>query len=635
MLSSYRNSQQTKYLTLLSEKFPTCQSAYTEIINLEAILNLPKATEHFISDVHGDAAQFDHIINNCSGVIRERVQAVFRHKLTASEQADLCTLIYYPNEKIKRIKEMRLDTPTWYRTSLMQLIVLARYLSDTYTRSKVRKAMPEAYAYIIDELLHASAGEATDRHAYHERIIESIIETGSVCDFIRSLSALIKRLAVDHLHVVGDLYDRGPHGDKIIDSLMAYHSLDIQWGNHDICWMGAAAGSAACIATVVRNAIHYQTLNILESSYGIALRELALFAEETYTKGDVMPPAEKAISVIMFKLTGQLITRHPEFDMRGRCLLEKIDLSRGTVQIAGKDYPLTTRDFPTLDPACPYELTADEQHVIESLVDSFTTSRRLQRQVAFLYEHGSMYLAYNGNLLFHGCIPMRPDGSFRPIRVDERRHVAGRAYLDACDRMARRAWHERSEESLDWMWYLWCGLGSPLSGRNIKTFERTFVADKNTWVEEQDPYFELSCRPDVCDHILAEFGLYGPGCHIINGHTPVESSRGESPIRGAGKRLVIDGGFCQAYHSKTGIAGYTLIVDAHGMRIKAHRPFDSIGDVVADRGDIYSDDDQLEVNARQLTIADTDTGAHIREQIDDLNALLDAYRSGELPERAR
>ena len=638
MQTPQRADQQLKYLTLLSEKFPTCQAVYTEVINLEAILNLPKATEHFISDVHGDSDQFDHIINNCSGVVRERVKAVFRHRLTAGEQAELCTLIYYPDEKLRRVKASRQDTPTWYRTALMQLVELARYLSDAYTRSKVRKAMPVAYAYIIDELLHASGGEQTDRHVYHERIIESILETGSVCDFIRSLSALIKRLAVDHLHVVGDIYDRGPHGDVIMDRLMAYHSLDIQWGNHDIVWMGAAAGGEACVATVVRNAIHYGTLDILESSYGIALRELALFAEETYAKDDVLTPAEKAISVIMFKLHGQAIMRHPEFDMEGRLLLEHIDLSHGPhgkVTIGGKSYDLTTTDFPTLDPERPYELTDAERRVMASLVESFANSRRLKRHVAFLYEHGSMYLAYNGNLLFHGCVPMREDGSFRPVRMGESRHLAGRAYLDACDRLARRAWHERSQELLDWMWYLWCGLGSPLSGRNIKTFERTFVADKSTWAEEQDPYFELTNRPDVCDHVLAEFGLYGPSCHIINGHTPVESSHGESPIRGGGKRLVIDGGFCRAYHHKTGIAGYTLIVDAHGMRIKAHRPFESIGDVVADRGDIYSDDDQLEVNERPLMVADTDTGAHIRAQIDDLTALLDAYRSGELPERGK
>ena len=629
-----RTDQQLKYITLLSEQFPTCQAVYTEVINLEAILNLPKATEHFISDVHGDIAQFDHILNNCSGVIRERVRAVFRHQLTAAEQADLCTLIYYPNEKLKRVKDSFEDTPTWYRENLMHLIVLARYLSDAYTRSKVRKAMPVAYAYIIDELLHASAGEQTDRHAYHERIIESIIETGSVCDFIRSLAALIKRLAVDHVHMVGDLYDRGPHGDQIVDRLMAYHSLDIQWGNHDVCWMGAAAGSKACVATVVRNAVHYDTLDILESSYGISLRQLALFAEKTYNREERLSPAEKAISVIMFKLQGQLIRRHPEFDMADRLLLDKMDAARGVVNVGGKEYPLNTRDFPTVDPASPYTLTEEETEVIDAISEAFTNSRRLQRHVGFLYERGSMYLTYNGNLLFHGCVPMRPDGSFRPVRCGNL-HLGGRRYLDFCDRMARRAWHERSQDSLDWMWYLWCGLGSPLSGRVIKTFERTYIDDKSTWVEGEDPYFELTKEPGACEHVLAEFGLAGPRCHIINGHTPVRQSNGESPIRGGGKRLVIDGGFCSAYHVKTGIAGYTLITDAHGMRIKAHRPYDAIGDVVADRGDIYSDDDQLETNDRSLTIADTDTGSAIREQIDDLMSLLEAYRTGELPERGK
>ncbi len=633
MQRSYEAEQRVKYLSLLSEKFPTCQAVYTEVINLEAILNLPKATEHFISDVHGDIEQFDHILNNCSGVVRERVQAVFRHRLTASEQADLCTLVYYPDEKLRRVAEAHQDTPSWYRSSLKLLIELARYLSDSYTRSKVRKAMPVAYAYIIDELLHARVGEQEDRAAYHERIIESIIETGSAHDFIRSLAALIKRLAVDHVHLVGDVYDRGARGDAIMDRLMGYHSIDVQWGNHDICWMGAAAGSAACVATVVRNNVHYGTLQILESSYGIPLRELALFADKTYVADDVMSATEKAISVIMFKLTGQLVMRRPEFDMADRLLLDKLDLASGTVRIGNKAYELTTTDFPTVDPARPYELTDEESEVISGLVESFTNSRRLRRHVDFLYEHGSVYLSYNKNLLFHGCVPMRPDGSFRPVRVCGR-HIAGRAYLDACDRIARQAWHERTEELLDWMWYLWCGLGSPLSGRNFKTFERAFVKDPSTWVEEQDPYFDLACRADVCRHVLEEFGLFGPGCHIINGHTPVAQGFGESPIRGDGLRFVIDGGFCRAYHTKTGIAGYTLIVDAHGTRIKAHRPYDQIGDVIADRGDIFSDDDQVERNERPLKVADTDTGANIRTQIDDLTALLDAYRTGDLPERA-
>lgn len=431
--------QQVKYLQLLAEKFPTCQAVYTEVINLEAILNLPKATEHFISDVHGDYEQFDHIINNCSGVIRERVQTVFRHELTASEQADLCTLIYYPEQKIKRMRENCQDTPTWYRTSLMQLVRLARYLSDTYTRSKVRKAMPVEYAYIIDELLHASPGKETSRHAYHQRIVDSIIETGSVGDFIVSLSQLIKRLAVDHVHVVGDLWDRGPHGDRIIDRLASYHSVDIQWGNHDVLWMGAAAGSEACIATVVRNCIHYDTLDILEGSYGIQLRELALFAEKTYKSDDVIPVDEKAISVIAFKLQGQLIKRHPEFDMTNRLLLDKLNLKNGTVKIEGKDYKLNTTDFPTLDPANPYELSEEEAAVVRGLKDSFTHSYHLRHQVDFLYEHGSVYLAYNNNLLFHACIPMRPDGSFRPIKIYDE-YMSGRALLDACDRKARCAW---------------------------------------------------------------------------------------------------------------------------------------------------------------------------------------------------
>jgi fructose-1,6-bisphosphatase-3 len=599
---SASRADERRYLALLSEKFPTCQTVYTEIINLEAILNLPKGTEHFMSDVHGEYGAFDHILNNCSGVIRERVKATFRHELTATEQADLCTLIYYPTERIRRLHELGQDTPEWYSTTLLQLIRLARYLSDSYTRSKVRKAMPVAYSYIIDELLHASAGADTDRHAYHVSIIRSIVDTGSAEDFIESLSALVKRLAVDHLHIVGDLYDRGPHADRIIDRLMAYHSLDLQWGNHDICWMGAAAGSAACVATVVRNNVRYGTLEILESSYGISLRELE----------------------------GQLISRHPEFDMADRLLLDKVDLAQDSLMLDGKAYELRTVDFPTFDADDPYRLTADETAVMEGLVTAFRESDRLRSHVDFLYEKGSMYLAHNGNLLFHGCVPMSESGTFR--RVDcAGAHLSGRAYMDWCDRTARRAWHEGDQDSLDWMWYLWCGQDSPLSGRKVKTFERTYLIDKTTWVEPQDPYYTLAMDPATCRHVLEEFGLPRDG-HIINGHNPVKAGQGESPVKADGMLMVIDGGFCEAYHRVSGIAGYTLVADSHGMRIKAHRPFSGLEAALDANADIVSDDDQVVTYDKPLTIANTDTGSRIREQISDLGRLLDAYRMGELPE---
>ena len=620
------------YLRLLSDRFPTCQAAYTEAINLKAILNLPKATEHYMSDIHGEYEAFAHILNNCSGVVRELVDKIFADELSDTERADLCTLIYYPRAKLARIHREGLASDAWYYENLFRIVRVARWLSGLYTRSKVRKAMPVAYAYIIDELLRASGVGEKSRHDYHVRIIDSIIETGSADDFIESLASLVKRLAVDRLHIVGDIFDRGQHADKILDELMSYHTLDFQWGNLDICWMGAAAGSEACVASVVRNNVRYDAYGILESAYGISLRELALFAERTYTSDDVISPTDKAINVILFKLEGQLIKRQPEFQMEDRLLLDKIDLSRGTVEIAGKTHELRTRDLPTIDPEDPYRLSDGEQHVIDGLVRAFRDSERLSRQVEFLYEHGSMYLVSNGNLLFHGCIPLYMYGSFRPVSCAGR-HYAGKAYMDFCDRMARRAWHGHDRDALDWMWYLWCGKYSPLSGRVVKTFERTLIEDKSTWVEPQDAYYKLTNSPNVCKRILAEFGLAGEHCHIINGHTPVKTSSGESPIKADGRLLVIDGGFCRAYHKKTGIAGFTLISGTDGMRIKAHRPFVSVEAALDDNADIRSDTDAFEVEDPPLTVGDTDTGVDIRRQISDLEALLDAYRTGMLAER--
>lgn len=623
---------QLKYLELLSEKFPTTQAAFTEVINLEAILNLPKGTEHFVSDVHGEYEAFEHILNNCSGVIRERVEEVFNLELTASEQADLCTLVYYPAEKLRRLREEGAATSEWYAITLMRLVRLARRLSGSYTRSKVRKAMPVAYAYIIDELLHISPDERETRLAYHQRIIDTIIDTGSADDFICSLAALIKRLAVDHMHLVGDIFDRGPHADKICDRLMGYHSIDIEWGNHDIVWMGAASGSAACLAAVIRNNIHYESLSILESAYGVSLRELALFSEATYTQDDGMTPMEKAISVILFKLEGQVIMRHPNWHMEDRLLLGHVDPSRGVLELNGNVYEIRTRDFPTLDPAHPYELSADERRVMDGLMDAVRSSDKLRAHIGFLYDHGSAYLVRNGNAIFHACVPMNEDGTFCAVRHQDRL-LAGREYYDYADRLARQAWHEHDQVSLDWMWYLWCGRYSPLSGRVVKTFERTYLTDRSTWEEPRDPYFRLTEKPEVARRILAEFGADPVHGHIINGHTPVHAADGESPVKAGGLLVVIDGGFCQAYHKTTGIAGYTLISDPRGMRIKAHRPFGTIADVLDLNADIVSDDDRFEIYPRPKTIGDTDTGTQIRGQVADLRALLEAYRTGLLPER--
>lgn len=626
--------QDRKYLELLSEKFPTTQSVYTEIINLEAILNLPKGTEHFVSDVHGEYEAFEHILNNCSGVIRERVETSFRLELTRDEQADLCTLIYYPERKLRRLRDEGRLTDEFLAITLMRLVRLARCLSGSYTRSKVRRAMPVAYAYIIDELLHASPDEQEMRQSYHQRIIDTIVDTGSAEDFVVSLASLVKRLAVDHLHVVGDVFDRGPHADRIMDRLMQYHSVDFQWGNHDIVWMGAAAGSAACLAAVIRNNIHYDSLKILESAYGVSLRELALFAEATYRADDQMPPMEKAISVILFKLEGQTIRRHPGWEMDDRLLLEHVDPARGVAVVDGVEHELRTDDFPTLDPSDPYALSEEESRVMGNLMNAVRRSEKLRAHVNFLYDHGSTYLVHNDNVLFHACVPMNEDGSFHPV-MHQGRPLAGRAYYDYADRMARRAWHEHDQVSLDWMWYLWCGRYSPLSGRVVKTFERTYFTDRTTWEEPRDPYYALTNDPEVCRSVLREFGVSPETGHIINGHTPVHASSGERPVRSNGHLIVIDGGFCQAYHKTTGIAGYTLISDATGMRIKAHRPFGSIADVLDLNADIMSEDDRFEAATTPVTVEDTDTGADIHEQIDDLRALLDAYRTGELSERGQ
>lgn len=627
-----RSPAERKYLELLAEKFPTTQSVFTEVINLEAILNLPKGTEHFVSDVHGEYEAFEHILNNCSGVIRERVGQAFAMELTRDEQADLCTLIYYPELKLRRLREQDRLTSEWYAITLTRLVRLARRLSGSYTRSKVRKAMPVAYAYIIDELLHISPDERETRLAYHQRIIDTIVDTGSADDFVCSLAALIKRLAVDHLHVVGDVFDRGPHADKIMERLMAYHSIDVQWGNHDIVWMGAAAGSYACLAAVIRNNIHYDSLKILESAYGVSLRELALFAEATYRADDGMSPVEKAISVILFKLEGQTIRRHPNWHMDDRLLLEHVDAERGVAVVDGREYELRTRDFPTLEADDPYALTSEEQRVMDNLMNAVRSSDKLRRHVGFLFEHGSTYLVHNGNVLFHACVPMNEDGSFCAVN-HQGQMLSGRAYYDYADRLARRAWHEHDQVSLDWMWYLWCGRFSPLSGRVVKTFERTYFADCSTWEEPRDPYFSHTEDPAMCARVLEEFGADVERGVIINGHTPVHAAAGESPVKAGGRLVVIDGGFCQAYHSTTGIAGYTLIADPEGMRIKAHRPFGSIADVLDLNADIVSDDDRFQRNPRPLFIGDTDTGADIRGQIADLRALLDAYRTGEVLER--
>lgn len=628
-----QNFSDKRYLNLLSEKYPTIQHAYTEIINLEAILNLPKGTEHFMSDLHGEYEAFFHILNNCSGVIKEKVELLFSKTLSPPEISDLCTLIYYPKEKIELTKKEGRATPSWYIFTLRNLINLAKFLSSKYTRSKVRKSMPAAYAYIMDELLHAQPDEDNNRVIYHNKIIETLIRLDSGDDFICSLAALIKRLSVDRLHIVGDIFDRGARPDAIIDMLMEYHTLDIEWGNHDILWMGAASGSEACVATVVRNSLSYNNMDVLEKGYGISLRPLTIFAEHTYTSCATLTQALKtAISIILFKLEGQIIKRHKGYDMDNRCLLPNINKSKKTVTINGTEYPLNDTPFPTLSEDDPLALTKDEQEVTDGLVSAFKESKRLQSHIRFLYEKGSIYKVHNGNLLYHGCIPLNDEGGFRQVTFDGNTYW-GKAYMDYADRTARRAYIKGSRSDLDFMWYLWTGSKSPLCGRIIKTFERMLVTDETTWKEPPDNYYTFYNNESVCSMILREFGLFEETSHIINGHTPVKVIKGESPIKGGGRLIIIDGGFCRAYQKTTGIAGYTLIFNSHGMRLMSHHPFKSKEAAIAENKDIISTSERLETISHRVMVKHTDDGAKIRQDIAELTALLDAYRSGEIRQK--
>lgn len=624
-----------KFLRLLSEKYPTRQQVCTEIINLQAILNLPKGTEHFMSDLHGEYEAFFHILNNSAGVIREKVDMAFEEVLTARERSSLCTLIYYPQEKLRRIREEGRNTEEWYRFVLQKLIDLAKLLSSKYTRSKVRKAMPSEYSYILDELLHAQPDEDNNQLVYHSKIIDTLLRLEEGDDFIIALSSLIKRLAVDHLHIVGDIFDRGERPDAILNMLMDHHSLDIEWGNHDILWMGAACGSQACIAAVVRNCLSYNNISVLEQGYGISLRPLVLFAEKMYDEEDPNKAAKKAISIILFKLEGQIIRRNPEYQMEDRLLLDKVDYENASIELGGKTYPLKEKHFPTVDRDDPYKLSQAEREIMDELEKLFLESEQLQRHVEFLYSHGSMYQVFNGNLLFHGCVPLDEDGALKAIHL-EGRIYQGRSYMDYADMAARRAFFSEDppQRYLDFMWYLWCGSNSPLSGRVVKTFERTFIEDKSTWEEPKNPYYEYQSSEPVCRMLLREFGLYSENSHIINGHTPVHVNQGENPLKAHGRLIVIDGGFCKAYQKTTGIAGYTLIFNSHGMRLKSHQPFSGMEAALEENMDIDSESQQVVTFPKRVMVADTDTGERLKEQIADLEDLLTAYREGWIAAKA-
>lgn len=624
-----------KFLRLLSEKYPTRQQVCTEIINLQAILNLPKGTEHFMSDLHGEYEAFFHILNNSAGVIREKVDMAFEEVLTARERSSLCTLIYYPQEKLRRIHEEGRNTEEWYRFVLQKLIDLAKLLSSKYTRSKVRKAMPSEYSYILDELLHAQPDEDNNQMVYHSKIIDTLLRLEEGDDFIIALSSLIKCLAVDHLHIVGDIFDRGERPDAILNMLMDHHSLDIEWGNHDILWMGAACGSQACIAAVVRNCLSYNNISVLEQGYGISLRPLVLFAEKMYDEEDPNKAAQKAISIILFKLEGQIIRRNPEYQMEDRLLLDKVDYENACIELDDKSYPLKEKRFPTVNRDDPYKLSQAEREIMDELEKLFLESEQLQRHVEFLYSHGSMYQVFNGNLLFHGCVPLDEDGALKAIHL-EGRIYQGRSYMDYADMAARRAFFSEDppQRYLDFMWYLWCGSNSPLSGRVVKTFERTFIEDKSTWEEPKNPYYEYQSSEPVCRMMLREFGLYSENSHIINGHTPVHVNQGENPLKAHGRLIVIDGGFCKAYQKTTGIAGYTLIFNSHGMRLKSHQPFSGMEAALEENMDIDSESQQVVTFPKRVMVADTDTGERLKEQIADLEDLLTAYREGWIAAKA-
>lgn len=616
-----------KYLTLLATDYPTIQSVCTELINLQAILNLPKGTEHFMSDLHGEYEAFCHILNNCSGVIREKVQLLFGDTLSEKDRSELCTLIYYPEEKLERMQQK--PPKAWYKTTLTQLIELARLLSSKYTRSKVRKAMPRDYSYILDELLHAQPDEDNNQFVYHEKILDTLINIDNGDGFIIALSSLIKKLAVDRLHIVGDIFDRGARPDAIIDMLMAHGSVDVEWGNHDILWMGAAAGSEVCIAAVIRNSLSYGNMEVLESGYGISLRALMLYAEQLFPMEKPESAALKEISSIMFRLESQLIRRRPELKMRSH--LPHIDGKRNSVTIDGQEYALINFPHKTFDDGDA--LNPMEKQVVAELKKAFLESERLRRHVEYLYANGSLYRCYNGNLLFHGCIPLTAQGEFLEMEFNGRTY-SGRSYMDYMDKTARRAYFKREQDALDYMWFLWCGENSPLCGRKLKTFERAYCLDKSTWEEPQNPYYAYHTEEAVCLRILEAFGLTNKNAHIINGHTPIKVIQGESPIKANGRLIVIDGGFCRAYQKTTGIAGYTLIYNSHGLRIMSHQAFSSIDEALSENKDIHSQSEIFETAGRRMMVSDCDNGKRLKEKIKDLEQLLQAYRQGILsPER--
>lgn len=653
-MSNYEKNE-LKYLEILSERFPTVQSVCTEIINLEAILNLPKGTEHFLSDLHGEYESFLHILKNASGVIKTKIDDIFKNDMTQSERRRFATLIYYPKEKLELIKKETANLDEFYRITLFRLIKICKVVGSKYSRSKVRKAIPKDYQYIINELLHSSQ-DTFDKESYYDKIIDSIISLGRADAFIITISYLIQQLAVDHMHIIGDIYDRGPGPDIIIDELMKYHSIDIEWGNHDIIWMGAAAGSEACIFNVIRICARYNNLDILEEGYGINIRTITEFAMEEY--GDknsvifkpknvdeknsqfdqiIMEKTQQAAAIIQFKLEGAIIKKHPEYEMDDRLLLDKINYKKGKIYINGKTYDLVEDYFPTINPNNPYELSMKEKDVVKKLVKSFKNSEKLQRHIQFLYSKGNIYKVFNDNLLIHGCVPMDSAGEFVKVNINGK-ELKGKEYLDYVEKIARQGYFEpegseKRENGKDFLWYLWCGKNSPIFCKDkMKTFERYYLNDKETWEEIKNPFYNFENDENISIKVLEEFGIDSSKGHIICGHIPVKFKAGESPIKANGKLFIIDGGLSKAYQRTTGIAGYTLRYSSYGLTLVAHEPFTSRENAIINETDLHSERQIVEKVERKL-IKDTDKGKELKDQIADLEKLLDAYKNGSISEK--
>ena len=656
---TYDLKKDERYLQLLSQSFPTIADASTEIINLQAILNLPKGTEHFLADIHGEHEAFQHVLKNASGNIKRKVNDLFGNTLRESEKRDLCTLIYYPEQKLELVKQEEKELDDWYHIQIHRLVKICRDVSSKYTRSKVRKSLPVDFSYIIQELLHENSNDK-DKTDYVSAITSTIISTGRADDFIETICNVIQRLAIDHLHIMGDIYDRGPGAHAVMDTLKNYHTWDITWGNHDILWMGACAGNNACICNVIRIALRYDNMDTIEDGYGINLMQLATFAMETY-KNDpcaefmpkIMQPdaideksiqliaqMHKAISIIQFKVESQMIKKYPHWKMEGRLLYDKIDYKKGTIKIDGKEYQLTSCNFPTIDPKNPDVLTPEEQALMEKLHHNFTVSEKLREHILLLLRHGCMYKVVNNNLLYHASIPLNEDGTLREVEITPKKIAKGKDLLNKIGTIIRRAFQNNGAEcdkdmqyATDYFLYLWCGPNSPLFDKHaMTTFERYFLKEKETHHEEKGFYFKFREREDIADAIMEEFGVNSAKGHIINGHVPLHVDKGESPIKANGILMVIDGGLSQAYHKETGIAGYTLVYHSRGFELVQHEPFSSEEDAIKRGIDIVGTTQIVELNEKRLKVADMDKGTELKMQIEALQELLYAYRHGFLSE---